>query len=303
MSTQPALERRYRSLLKAYPKAYRDAHGEELLSTLMEASDPQARRPALREVFALVTGGFAARARNTRATGVPWWADGLHLGVLVVATTTFATEVSILRMGTHIYLNRPIWTLGAIVLMVAITRGWLRLALPLALIAALDTSRMLFLDGYDHGLIEFGPPYTLLGQMLPFWIIVVGLAVLAVRPGKALPARSWSWLLIPALFWVAECIVPAFTLGYVVPVFTLTMTWQLFLAGVKTLVLGGVVWATVAIRDARWALAAALYLLPGLTFIGETMLLHSEKTLAYWGVLTLLVLASFVAARRTRQKV
>jgi hypothetical protein len=303
MSTEAALERRYRSLLRAYPKAYRDSHGEELVSTLMEASDPQARRPAFREVAALIAGGFAARARNARVPGTPWWADGLQLGVLAVATTTFATDIGVFREGRHIHFTEPIWMLGAIVLMVAITRGWLWLALPLALGVAIETSRSLYAGRFDDGVLESGPPHTFIGQMLPYWIILAGLAILAVRPGNRLPARSWSWLLIPALFWGTNCIVPTFTLGYVVPVFVPTPTWQIFLAGVKALGLVAVIWATVVIRDGRWALAAALYLLPGLTFIGETLLEHSTKTFAYWGLLSLLMLASFVAALRTRQKI
>ncbi|GAA1273691.1 hypothetical protein Psi02_04480 [Planotetraspora silvatica] len=294
MSTEAALERRYRSLLRAYPKIYRDSHGDELVSTLMEASDPQAGRPALREAFALIAGGFAARARNARPEGVPWWADGLHLGVLAVATTTFALEISIRSGPIWDALDRPVWTLGAIVLMVAIIRGWVWLALPLALIAALDTSRWLFLDGSDHGVLKVGPFYTSVGQMLPYWIVVIGLAVLAVRTGKRLPTRSWSWLLIPALVWVAE---------YAVPIYGFLGLKHLFRAGVEVLALGVVIWATVAIRDARWALAAALYLIPGLTYFGETLLLHGRNAFAYWGVLTLLVLTSFVAAGRTRQRV
>ena len=208
MSAAAALERRYRHLLRAYPKVYRDRHGEELVSTLMAASDPQARRLPLREVIGLIAGGFAARARNARPAGVPWWADGLHLGVLAVATTTFALEINIRPGPIWSALDRPIWTLGAIVLMVAIIRNWVWLALPLALIAALDTSRWLFTGGAEYGVIEFGPFYTSVGQTLPYWIAVIGLAVLAVRPGKGLPARSWSWLLIPALVWVVAFTVP-----------------------------------------------------------------------------------------------
>ncbi|MET7336292.1 hypothetical protein [Nonomuraea sp. NPDC005650] len=303
MSTENVLERRCRSLLRAYPRAYRDSRGEELVSTLMEASDPEARRPPFREVIALVTGGFAARARYARPPATPWWADGLQLGALAVATTTFATDIGVAREGWRIFLAEPVWMLGAIVLMVAIIRGWVWPALPLALIAALETSRSLLTGSLGYGAIEFGPPHLFIGQLLPYWIIFMALAILAVRPGNRLPARSWAWLLIPALFWAAELIVPAYTLGYVVPAFTLTLTWQIFLAGVKVLGLAAVLWATVVIRDGRWALAAALYLLPSLTFIGETLDRYGTRTFAYWGLLSLLTLASFVAARRSRQRV
>ncbi|GAA4561271.1 hypothetical protein [Planotetraspora kaengkrachanensis] len=292
MSAASALERRYRSLLRAYPKVYREWHGEELVSTLMAASGPEARRPSLREAFALIAGGFAAHARNARAAGAPWWADGLQLGVLAVATTTFAMKIDV--WADPGYVVRPIWTLGAIVLMVAIIRGWARLALPLALIAALDASRFLVLHGDTWQVADFGPGYGEVSNMMPFWVIVAGLAVLAVRPGKGLPARSWAWLLIPALCW---------GLQFVFHSYDEMLPWMLFRAGVEVLVLGAVVWATIAVRDARWALAAALYLIPGLTYLGENLAMHGRKGFAYWGLLTLLVLASFVAARRTRQKV
>jgi hypothetical protein len=289
MSAEAALERRYRNLLRAYPKVYRQWHGEELVSTLMATSDGQARRPAIRETIALIAGGFAARARNARAAGAPWWADGLQLGVLAVATTTFAMKIEVLP-----HLLRPIWTLGAIVLMVAIIRGWVRLALPLALIAALEASRWLVMRDDAWRVADFGPAYVEASNMVPLWVIVAGLAVLAVRPGKGLPARSWLWLLIPALCWGLQFV----SLSY-----EEMLPWMLFRAGVEVLVLGGVLWATVAVRDARWALAAAIYLIPGLTYLGENLSMHGRKGFAYWGLLTLLVLVSFVVARRTRQKI
>ncbi|GAA0992069.1 hypothetical protein GCM10009555_080530 [Acrocarpospora macrocephala] len=290
MSAEAALERRYRSLLRAYPKVYRDWHGEELVTTLMAASDPQTRRPPLREAIALIVGGFAARARNARATGAPWWADGLHLGVLAVATTTFAMKIEMLP-----HLIRPIWTLGAIVLMVAIIRGWVRLALPLALIAAIESSRFLVFRGDALRVADFGPAYVEVSSMMPFWVIAAGLAVLAVRPGKGLPARSWLWLLVPAFCWGLQFAVGLSYVEY--------LPWLLSRAGVEVLVLGAVLWATVAIRDARWALAAAIYLIPGLTYLGANLSMHGRKGFAYWGLLTLLVISSFIVAQRTREKV
>ena len=35
--------------------------------------------------MALIRGGAIARARGTAAGPVPWWADGIHLGVFVIA--------------------------------------------------------------------------------------------------------------------------------------------------------------------------------------------------------------------------
>ena len=77
------LRRRYERLLFTYPPAYRMAHGEEMLSTLLEAARPDQRFPAPRESASLLLGGLRTRAP---AGGQPiaerLWADGLQLGVL-----------------------------------------------------------------------------------------------------------------------------------------------------------------------------------------------------------------------------
>ncbi|MFD1541340.1 hypothetical protein [Nonomuraea guangzhouensis] len=279
------LERRYRRLLWAYPRAYREQHGDELLNTLMEAAAPGARRPAIREALPLLAGGFAAHARDARSRA-PWWADGLHLGVLAVATTTYAMKVDVLP-----HLIRPIWTALAILLMVAITRGRLLLALPLATVAAFQAGGLLG----RMGVPRFGPAYVEMSNVVPHVVIVAGLAVLVIgRRGKALPARSWLWLLIPVLCW---------TLQYVDFSFPEELPWLLFRSGVEVLALSAVLWATVAARDARWSLAAAIYMIPGLAYLAENLPAHGRKGFAYWGLLTLLVIASAVAARRARRRI
>ncbi|GIJ58269.1 hypothetical protein [Virgisporangium aurantiacum] len=58
-----ALERRYRRLLLAYPRAYRRRHGAEILTTLMDAAGPGRDRPAGREVRNLLAGGLRQRFR------------------------------------------------------------------------------------------------------------------------------------------------------------------------------------------------------------------------------------------------
>ncbi|WP_194899929.1 hypothetical protein, partial [Catenulispora pinisilvae] len=55
------LERRYRRLLRILPKSYREARGEELLSTLMDGSEEGRTRPELREVLSLARLGVRAR--------------------------------------------------------------------------------------------------------------------------------------------------------------------------------------------------------------------------------------------------
>ncbi|GAA1887391.1 hypothetical protein [Asanoa iriomotensis] len=55
------LERRYRRLLLAYPRAYRRARGDELLTTLLEGAPPDRTHPPAGEAWDLVRGGLRQR--------------------------------------------------------------------------------------------------------------------------------------------------------------------------------------------------------------------------------------------------
>ena len=56
------LERRCRTLLRAYPRWYRRVRGEEMLATLLESSQPGRSWPSARDSRALVMGGLRVRA-------------------------------------------------------------------------------------------------------------------------------------------------------------------------------------------------------------------------------------------------
>ncbi|MFI6179986.1 hypothetical protein ACIA8R_30905 [Nonomuraea sp. NPDC051191] len=292
------LELRYRRLLRAYPKEYRAEHGEELIGTLLEAAPPGARRPSLRETLHLLAGGFTARVLAARASGVPSWRDGLHLGALVVALVTFA------QLPVLPYFIFKTWTALGIVLMVALVRGWMRVAACLATFAALWTSQPMF-----PGLIpalDLGPLYGDLAPVAPYWVVAAASAVLAVRRadagrgsgrarrwGATMPARSARWLLVPLGAWALQLTQ--------VPVWE--PVWVVARAGVEVAALLLVLAATLAARDGRWALASAVYLLPGLLYLAENLLVTGARGFLYWSVLTALVVASMVAARRVHAKV
>ncbi|MFC5827693.1 hypothetical protein [Nonomuraea insulae] len=292
------LERRYRRLLRAYPKGYRAEHGEELIGTLMEAAGPGVRRPSLREALHLLAGGFTVRVRATRASGVPSWADGLHLGVLSVAVVTFA------QFPVLPYVIYPEWTALGIVLMVALVRGWMRVAAPLAAVAAV-TASLPMIPGLGTPMFTLGPMFGDLAPVAPYWMVAAGATVLAVRragagraSGKArwwggtMPARSPRWLLVPLAGWVLQ----------LTQVPTWEPAWVVSRAGVEVAAMLLVLAATLAARDGRWALAAAVYLLPGLVYLAENLLATGSRGFLYWGVLTALVVASLVAARRVHAR-
>jgi hypothetical protein len=56
------LARRYRRWLVAYPRAYRDERGPEIIATLLDVAGPGRSRPAAREVVRLLRHGLGRRA-------------------------------------------------------------------------------------------------------------------------------------------------------------------------------------------------------------------------------------------------
>ncbi|GLW08822.1 hypothetical protein Misp01_39520 [Microtetraspora sp. NBRC 13810] len=220
----------------------------------------------IRETAALLTGAFAAHATEARRTRTPWWADGLHLAVLALTVTELAAQ------GPP---RSQFGTEGAIVLVLLLLRGWVWPALPLALFV----------------FTAAGTSSILIG------VVLACLAVLALWPGTGLTRRSWGWSAIPAFFWLPSA--GAFGLYAFQP-------WALVSVGIDALLAGAALWATVAARDARWALASAIYVGTGLaTFQLEDrwgyLPWHSTRDFLYWGLVTLLAAASAVAARRTEK--
>ena len=79
------LEKRYRTLLRAYPAEYRRERADELIDTLL-GDEPTARRwPTLRQAAALIRGALRVHGGSTaaRPTAVLLW-QGIHLGAMAV---------------------------------------------------------------------------------------------------------------------------------------------------------------------------------------------------------------------------
>jgi hypothetical protein len=66
MTNSSRLERRYRSLLALYPKAFRHEHEQEILSVLMAAAREGQKRPRLAESADLVRSAILMRLRQTK---------------------------------------------------------------------------------------------------------------------------------------------------------------------------------------------------------------------------------------------
>ena len=83
------LERRYASLLRLYPPAYRRARGAEMLAVLMDSAPPDRRRPQWREVRGLILGALRVRAgaHGRRPVGQSWRLS-LRTAALILLTQT-----------------------------------------------------------------------------------------------------------------------------------------------------------------------------------------------------------------------
>ncbi|MFD1940489.1 hypothetical protein ACFSKW_54440 [Nonomuraea mangrovi] len=288
------LERRYRRLMWAYPRAYRSAHGDELLDVLLGHTDPKRSRPPLKEAAGLLVNGL--RERVWQATTAPMWADGLHLGVTALCAAHLSGW---LPYATSI----PVWCALSTLGLILTIMGRFRLALPLVLLTGIKSwtlgTGVVFVDAT---LLPIEPAFlmhdALYGNSGPIgaaaWSLpaCAGLAILAVR-GERPRRRSLWWPAVVPLLAVAD---PAWM--------ALDDPSPLVLVRVvaEAATLAGAVWAGRMTGDRRWALAAALYLVAGSTAFGEHLVDQSRQNLAYWGLLAFLTLVAAVAPRGSRTR-
>ena len=273
------LRRRYERLLVAYPTDYRAAHGDEILSTLLEAARPTQRFPSWRESTSLLLGGLRLRARQAaKESPRRLWTDGLHLGVLLVV---------LVNLGHALQMQSPLWTTLLAVGALAVLRGWGRASLAATAIAGLAVARPLLPPhlGLPWWLPGYGD-WSAVGRYV--WPAVV-LAVLA-WPGVArLRPRSWWWLLLPA----AQAALPL-----------TEQPWSLVKAGAEMGLLLAVLVVAAGALDPRPAITAAVYLVPGLLYAAESIAEGAPSTLAlgYWMVLAVLTATLAAAAWRIRRQ-
>jgi hypothetical protein len=272
------LRRCYQRLLLTYPTGYRAAHGDEILSTLLEAARPTQRFPSWRESTSLLLGGLRMRARQAaKESPTRLWTDGLHLGVLLVV---------LVNLGQALQMRFPLWIVVVAVGALAVLRGWGRTALAATAIAALAVARPLLPHvGLPWWLPGYGD-WSAVGRYL--WPAVV-LAVLTWPGGGRLRPRSWWWLLLPA----AQAALPL-----------AEDPWSLVKAGAEVGLLLAVLVVAVGALDPRPAIAAAVYLVPGLFYAAESIEEGAPSTLAlgYWMVLAVLTATLAAVAWRTRRR-
>jgi hypothetical protein len=268
------LGRRYRWLLLAYPPDYRASHGEEIIGTLLEAASPTQRFPSGREATGLLLGGLRTRARQAAAASPPrLWSDGLHLGVLLIVLANLSQALD-LGWGP--------WTALVAVGAVAVLRGWTRTAMVTTALAALAAARPLL---PPVELPWWLPGYGDWSAVARYAVPVAVLAVLAWPKGSRPRPRSWWWLLLPIVHLALPAVQP----------------W--LVAGLGVGLLAAMLVITVSALDPRPAVAAAVFLLPGLfhaaEYLGEGG--ASTSALVYLAVVALLTVSLAAVALGVRR--
>ena len=180
------LERRSRSLLRAYPRWYRRQRGDEMLATLLEASQPGQRWPSARDARALIIGGLRVRAtQDQRLTTAANLRLAAQLGAaLALLTLVTGSLTAILLIWVHAYTLRTgvaqSLVCGLLGLAVVVA-AWFGSRSVVAVLAAATAAAAAW--GY------WGSDKAL--AILPAGLLIM-LAVL-VYLGERLP-RSWLWL-------------------------------------------------------------------------------------------------------------
>jgi hypothetical protein len=182
------LERRARTLLRAYPADYRHGRAEEIIATLLEAAPPGRSLPTAREAWSLITGGRTARATRNRHPGVK---ANLRLALLLGISIYLSAEFGLALVGNLLGFfpgDGTLWLTDAQLALglAAALAPWLgsraavtALAIPAGTLAAYGDLRG------DHN-------STTTISIALLLIIMAALAALSGGPVR-LP-RSWLWL-------------------------------------------------------------------------------------------------------------
>jgi len=238
------LERHCRFLLRAYPAAYREVRGEEIIGTLLEATTPGRSWPRLRDIRGLAFSGLRARAMfnrqlttraNLRIAVQAGVAAYLAYSVAGVVVPYVRAEVSngaqFVQAGP---VGLPLLACGPILVTVGLV--WLAGSRMVVLAGALPSAAAVCVGESWHR-YSLGAPVVALASLA---------AMVALSGNGAPPNRRWLALIgfFAVLPIVAEVEPPAGQ--YLFEVLLLT-------AGAV-----GIVWAVI---DARPAIAMSVFLL------------------------------------------
>jgi len=192
------LERRYAKLLKVYPKHYREARGDEIVGTLLDASPTDRERPALSDVADLIMHGTQIRLGLTsdrfagRVLGRAATPGLLMAAAMAVAFFVFGEWLPVVSHDPIALRFGPFWTIGPVVYLAwvlgaAATLLWPRRERLLAMVCVTVT-----LTAIPVGDSFFARPYL--------WVLLllVGLGLPAVLAPSSMGTRRTRMLAVGA---------------------------------------------------------------------------------------------------------
>ena len=278
------LERHCQLLLLAYPAAYREVRGDEIVGTLLEVTPPERSWPWPRDSRGLILGGLRARATfNRRLT------TGANLRTALLAGIAGYLAYNAVASGTVYVLAR----IGFDGHAVSAPFGWpILLASALVLLAValvcLNGGRALVLAaGLPAGaLVCYAGPWAPGGYMVIHLVFLAALLALVALPGGRRMSRRW---LVGVGVLAVLPVLPYFGRGS-----------GTVLYGVLLLTIGAVsiVWAVI---DARPAVAVIAFLTVFYLPILASDLARGAFplfVLPYVGVLTVLAVPALWLLRR-----
>jgi hypothetical protein len=246
------MERHARWLLRCYPVAYRRERGEEIIDTLLEASNDRAW-PQVRDVRALAVGGLKARAAQNRQHSA---GANLRLAVMTGIAMYLSFRIAVYLAGVVQEFQpnsapAPGWASLSAAVTALLVGGTVVLAWTAPRVAVLAGAL-----AASAGVVSFalliGGPVALLGPRLVQVFTLLALAALTPQAGK--PSRHWLWL--PGALVVSSLLLEL-GLGY--GWLWLGFTGDFLTPGLPLLamVVGGILWVGV---DARLIVALLTYL-------------------------------------------
>jgi hypothetical protein len=193
---QDRLERRYRRLLAAYPTAYREERGNEIVATYLDAADSDRRWPSVADVADVLRGGVWQRLRSSGAVGlaasVPVAATfALTAAAALSAVWLVSVELGPAQPGLVMAPVGPFLSLGGTVWI-----AWLGVALAALGLPALVARR--FLAAALTATVAVVPVAALSGYSRPPLLVLVPQVALGLL-ALGWPTRpAWTVRLTPA---------------------------------------------------------------------------------------------------------
>ncbi|MEU8088302.1 hypothetical protein AB0B57_32405 [Micromonospora sp. NPDC049101] len=209
------LERRYRWLLRAYPRAYRQYRADEMLETLLGGGETDRRHLSLRESAALVVAGLRVRTGvdrlGSRAALLHSALRLTALSLLVGGIALAAKPVVVQLLLPALPFDLPVFagslaTPGLLLLALA-AAAWARYRLAFALAIGALGAKMWYSGWYaDPEMGGEAHPLGLqavlhLAMQLPTWACLLAVLTMVplLRARQPRGTRQWAWLVGAAI--------------------------------------------------------------------------------------------------------